>query len=94
MDNNNEDKAMSEMNLKSAGLANGFFLFGGHAVSSALISHQHDVAILSTLTIALCVLILTGVERLTVAKTAPVRRATNKPRAGKRAKQQPRKLLN
>lgn len=84
---------MSEINLSTADIAKGFFLFGGHAVSSALISHQHDVAILNTLTIALCVLIMKGVERLTVAKTAPVRRATKKPKVGKRTKAQGRKQL-
>lgn len=55
---------MLELNRKTAEVIAGFFLIGGHSVSSALLSHHFGAAITSALTIAACVLILAGVQRL------------------------------
>lgn len=56
---------MLELNRKVADVIGGFFLIGGHSVSSALLSHHFGAAVTSALAIAACVLILAGVQRLT-----------------------------
>jgi hypothetical protein len=59
---------MTETNRAAVGLASGFLLIGGHAVTSALLSHQFRAAIFA-LTTAVCVLVISSVERSAVAKT-------------------------
>lgn len=61
---------MLEINRRLTEMTVGFFLIGGHSVSSALLSDHFGAAILNSLTVAACVLILVGVGKLTGAMKA------------------------